>query len=136
MTMIDDLRQIVNPILGIRDDLGAVKASVYLIARTWTGTEPGDGRFIDTETQVLPSPNIVMFMDDYRIKEGGAVQQGDIKLKWISKQSFPDRTMIDCSVESQNVERFYRVGNYLYRLIQVEEKLLSWNVLLRRLSNQ
>ena len=134
MTMIDGLRSNINSILAIRDDLGAAKKPVLLVTRTWTGSEPGDGTFTDGEIPVLPSPAIKEFVDDYRIQEGGAVKQGDIRLKWISKQSFPTRAEIDCSVSSQKIEKFYKVGGVLYRVVQVGEQLLSWNVLLRRVN--
>lgn len=136
MTLVSDLRENINDVLSIRDELGAAKQPVALVTRTWSGTEPGDGTFTDASTPVVPSPSILAYTDDYRIKEGGAVQQGDIKLKWISKQSFPDRAAVECAIEAQNIEKFYSVGGFMYRVIQVEEKLLSWNVLLRKVSKQ
>jgi hypothetical protein len=134
MSLVDDLRQTVNPILSIRDELGASKQPVSIVTRKWTGTEPGDGSYRDSELPLLPSPSIVDYSADYRVREGGAVQMGDIRLKWISKQSFPVRSEVDGSSSSHSIERFYKVGKDLYRVIHVEEKLLCWNITLRKVS--
>lgn len=133
-TLLAGIRSNLNDILKIRDDIGAVKDPVFIVTRTWMGSEPGDGYYTDRVEQVLPSPRIVKYVDDYRIKEGGAVQQGDVMLKMISQQSYPNQTDVDCSVPARNVERFYRLGSDHYQVIQVEKHYLTWNVFLRRLS--
>ena len=134
MSVVEDLRASVNDILGLRDDIGAGLKPVSIVTRTWSGEEPGDGVPTDLEEPVVPSPYVVEYSDEYRIKEGGAVQQGDIMLRQISKQSYPTREFVDCSVIEKNVEKFYRVGNALYRVIMVKERHLTWNVQLRKVS--
>jgi len=134
--MIEELRENINSILTLRDDLGAAKAPVYLVTRRWSGSEPGDGEYRDTEVPVLPSPAIQQYTDDIRIKEGGAIQQSDIKLRWVSRQSFPVKSEIDGTTDDQAVEKLYRVGDVYYTVIAVEERLLCWHVLLRRKSKQ
>lgn len=133
----DDLLGDVDSILGIRDDLGVALHPVFLVTREWSaGTEIGEGDFTDSEKQVLPSPRIKEYADDYKIKEGGAIQQGDIILKMISKQSYPNRSDIDCSVGAQHVEKFYKINEVFYRVIFVWEQHVTWNVHLRRVSDQ
>jgi hypothetical protein len=134
--IIDGLLPNINDILGVRDDIGAALKPVYLVTRTWQGAEPSDGTSVDVVEQVLPSPRIVELSDAYKIREGGAVQQGDIMLKAVSKQTYPDKSVLDGSVDEQNVEKFFKVGDVLYRVINVREKFFTYEIQLRRVSKQ
>lgn len=126
----------VNSILGLRDSLGAALKDVYLVTRTWSGTELGDGTATDTKVKMVPSPRVVEFKHDTRIVEGGAIKQGDILLKMVSKQTYPTETMVDGKSDIDNVENLYEVGGVLYRVINVKEKHVTWSILLRRLSSK
>lgn len=136
MSVVSDLLSNVDSILGIRDDIGAALKEVWLVTRAWRGSEPGDGTYVETKVRMLPSPRVVEYTDQARIREGGAVQQGDIMLKMISKQSFPEAADIDCSSGDASVEKFYEVGGSLYRVVSVTEKHVTWSVLLRKLTSQ
>ena len=136
MSIIADLTAGLDDILGVRDEIGAVIKPVHFVTRTWAGSEPGDGAAVDTKTQLLPSPRIVEFVDDDKIKEGGAIQQGDIMLKMISKQSYPTRSMVDGTSDSLSIEKLYQIGTDFYRVIKVKEKYVTWEVLVRKLSDQ
>lgn len=130
-SIVADLRANVNDILGIRDDIGAAKKEVFLVTRTWTGGELGSGDYSDVSARMLPSPRVVEYKHDLRLKEGGAVQQGDILLKQISQQTYPNQSDLDGTQCKKNVELFYDVGGKIYRPIAVTEKHLTWTVLLR-----
>lgn len=134
--IVDDLRSGVNDLLGIRDSIGAALKEVWIVTRTWSGIELGDGTAFETREQMLPSPRVVEFKTDLRIKEGGAVQSGDIMLKMVSRQSFPNQADVDFSGIASNVEKLYEVGGRLYRPVGVTEKHLTWTILLRPLSDQ
>lgn len=135
--IVDDLLNgSVNDILGVRDDLGVALKQVHMVTRSWSGLEPGDGEVSEVKTRVLPSPRVVEFKNDLRIVEGGAVQQGDILLKQISKQTYPTQDLVDGSSDSESVEKFYEVGHRLYRVVAVTEKQVTWTVLLRPLTSQ
>lgn len=136
MGIIDDLIPNMDEICGIRDDLGVALKEVWIVTRTWSGSAPGDGTKTDVRVRMLPSPRVVEFLDEYKLREGGAVKQGDIMLKMISKESFPTRESVDCSTSSKSVEKFYEVGGFLYRVIAVREKHVVWQVQLRRVSAQ
>lgn len=136
MSFVDDLRSNVNSILGLRDDLGAALKPVYIVTRTWSGDELGAGTKTDVQAQVLPSPRVVEFSQQYAIKEGGAVQQGDILLKGISQQAYATKNLVDCSYIAANIEKLYKVGGVLYRVIHVRERHLTWEVQLRQISKQ
>jgi hypothetical protein len=142
MSLKSDLLQIIDPILGIRDELGLTLKSVYLVTRTWSGSEPGDGTFVERKTKIAPSPGIVEFKMDLRLKEGGEVQAGDIMLKSISKHAYPNLSDLDCSTTDRKVEKFYELGGTdsrrgeRYRFIQFIERQLTWRILIRRLSDQ
>ena len=57
-------------------------------------------------------------------------------LKMVSKQSYPLRSDVDCTSNSENVEKFYEVGGALYRVIMVREKHVVWEIQLRKDSKQ
>lgn len=136
MTVISDLLENVNDILEVRDQIGAALKPVAIVTRSWSGSELGDGSPSETRQQVTPSPRVVEFSADSKVLQGGTVKQGDIILKMISKQTFPTENMIDCSVNSPSVEKFYEVGGIQYQVIRVQEKHLTWTVHLRRRSRQ
>lgn len=134
--VVNGLRDGLDGILGLRDSLGVALMPVYQVTRTWAGSEIGDGAATEVKVQVLPSPRIVLMSDDSRIVPGGAVQLDDIKLKMISKVSYPNKSGIDGTSDNQKIEKFFEVDGMLYSIVNVEEKHLTWNVQIRKLSNQ
>lgn len=132
----DDLRADIDDILSIRDDLGVVLKPVFIHQKVWSGSEPGEGTATITRVEMQPSPRAVEITDSYRIREGGTVQAGDVMLKMISRQSYPEITDVDCSVPNQKTEKFYEIGGILYRVISVRVKHLTWTVQVRRVSKQ
>jgi len=125
-----------DKILGVRDSIGANLHDVFIITRCWSGEEIGDGRVKESKLQVKPTPRIKDFSHNLRVTEGGSVKQGDLLLKGISKSKFPERRSIDLCSDDDLVEKFYEIDCNLYRVISVVEKHLTWNVQVRRLSNQ
>lgn len=125
-----------NSVLSVRNKIGAIKQPVSFITREWTGKTVGDGISKDTETEVYPAPHIVDYSHSIRLQEGGAIKQGDLLLKAISKSSFPSSKDIDGSSEAKNIERFFKVGEYYYTVISVRERYLTWDVQVRKHSVQ
>lgn len=134
--VIGGIKDSLDDILGVRDDIGAALMPVYFVTKTWTGTEPGDGTATEVKVQVQPSPRIVEMKNEHRIVPGGAVQLGDIFLKMISKNSYPNKSDIDGTAATANIEKFYEIDGNLYRVIEAFEKHLTWTVHIRKLSNQ
>jgi hypothetical protein len=133
--LIDSMADCSDSILGLRDSIGAVLKPTFLVTRTWTGEISGDGEATDEEEQMLPSPGIKTFEHDLRIQEGGVVKQGDILLRGVSKNKYDQETVERKSAEKR-IEKLYRVGDSLYSVVSVVEKQLTWDVLLRRISDQ
>lgn len=133
--LIDDLKADIDSILGVRDDLGAVLKTVYFVTRTWSGTQAGEGTASDLAIQMLPSPGIRDFNHDIRLREGGAIKQGDILLTNVSGNSYSE-DQLDGSSPSTNIEKLFKVGGVMYQPISVRQKYVTWEVQLRRLSNQ
>jgi len=136
MSLIDSLMPGLNQILGIRDQIGAGLKKVSFVTRTWTGFEPGDGQAQDTVQPIDPTPMIVDFSHNERIQSGGVIQQGDVLLRHISKKSYPQKEMVDGLSLDKSVEKFYDIGGSLYQVISVKENHLTWDVQVRRLSDQ
>lgn len=125
------LRQSINSVLSVRDKIGPLKL-VWVVTRRWSGANVGAGVFSDFKTQMLPTPGVVQFSQDIRVREGGAIEAGDILLTNVSKVNYPNKSDIDSSALDKNVERFYVVGEDLYNVINTKEKYLTWDVLLRK----
>lgn len=135
MGLISDLTGIADSILGVRDSIGAVIQPVYIVERTWSGTQPGDGTPTDVETQVLPSPAVKDLATDFQAQAAGNYIKGDLVLRGISKQSWPTRVAVDCTSTQKNVEKFYKVANEIYNVFHVEESYITWNVRIRKASH-
>lgn len=134
--IVTDILSITDDILGLRDDLGAKKQNVYILTRTWDGSELGDGTPSDVAVQILPTPHIVDYAHSLRLKEGGNIREGDIILKHLSKQTYTDESMIDCSVSDQVTEKYYYIDEKLYTVIHVKSDYVYWNVHIRKAAKQ
>lgn len=121
-------------ILELREKIGLLK-EVCIVTRTWSGERVGDGSACDEIHRIKPQPGIREYAHDLRILEGGTIKQGDIVIRGISKSNYPE-SEIDNSSNAKNVERLYLVGDKLYQLINISERHLTWDVQVRRLSDQ
>ncbi len=131
-TLIESIRQNLNPILQVRDDLGAEKQLQFIVTRTWSGSSPGDGNPVDSKIAILPSGALIDLSHDKRVREGGNFKSGDILLKMVSKQTFPLESEIDNSTAAKNIEKFYMLGTRLYTVVTIVEDYVWWNVHLRK----
>lgn len=132
----------VDGVLGARDAVGAIIQPVYFVTRTWfsdsgltTPNTAPEGFFSDVTSQVLPSPGMKTFAQDVRVREGGAVKAGDILLKGISKHKYQESD-VDGSTPSANVQKFFKIGVKLYQVISVRQRHVTFDVMVRELSNQ
>jgi hypothetical protein len=128
-----DLMKCVDKILGIREDIGAQLADIYLIERTWSGRRAGDGTFVDRSALLSPIPQIVDYSHDIRVSEAGAYKSGDIILKGISMNKWSESQLLTLT-DQRNIERFYKVGGHYYTAIHVKENFVTWDVHLRKVS--
>lgn len=136
-TLVEDLiSPDLDEILAVREQLGADIAKVSLVTRTWSGTQAGDGEPTEVEEEMHPAPRCVDLSHNLRLLSGGAVEQGDLILKMISKNKYPLKTDINAQSANPLEERFYRVNGADYRVINVVEQFVTWDVQIRRLSNQ
>lgn len=132
----------VDAILGVRDSIGAVIRPVYFLTRTWyttstfqTQSTDVGGFAKDVVEQLLPSPQIVDLTQDIKVKAGGVVKNGDIILKGVSRNSF-NESDLDGTSPANNVECLYIVGAKVYQVVKVTEKYVTWNIVLKELTNQ
>lgn len=131
MFIVDDVLSQTTGILSLRDKIGAVKEPVYILTRKWVDKK-GMGQYFDTTETIYPTPYVVDYSHKLGVREGGAVRQGDILLKTISKQKYTEESMIDCSVTDDKTEKFYMIKNRLYEVISVTQEYVYWNVQIRK----
>lgn len=122
----------IDKILGVREQIGAQLADVEIVTRTWTGKRPGDGTFSDSILKVSPAPEIVDYSHNIRVSEVGAVKSGDLILRSISPKYTEDE--LKTITTEKNIEKFYKLGKHYYTCIHIKEKLVTWDVHIRKIS--
>lgn len=137
-SLVDSMKEGVNSILGIRETLGADLRRVYFVTRTWTGGKTaGEGTATEELEELIPRPGIKNLAHIKKIsKEGGANAQGDLVVHGISKANYEDEARLRGDSGDRKVEWFYKVGDYYYEIVSVAEKHLTWEVTLRRKTDQ
>lgn len=123
----------IDSVLSIRECMGAQLSDVHLITRTWSGERVGDGIFSDEVVKMSPTPKIKDYSHDIRVSEAGAVKQGDLILVGISRNSYPDEKLLRTEVDSIKQEKMIKVGRHFYRTIHVREKLVTWDLHIRKI---
>lgn len=130
----ESLTHCIDDILGVRDCIGAALADVSIITRSWTGQRVGDGSFTDVVEPLRPTPQIKDYGHDVRVTEAGAVKQGDLLLIGISRNKYPTEASLRTDVKSVREEKMIQVGKHFYRTIHVKEKLVTWDVQIRKIN--
>jgi len=133
---IEDIIDAAHDAFEARDDIGAIKAEVWFVSRSWSGRRIGDGTATETRVQMLPTPNIVDLSHNARVVEGGIIKQGDIIIKSVSKKAYPNESDVNCLTTTRTSEKFIEIGGYLYQVIHVKSQYHCWDIHVRRLSNQ
>ena len=134
--LVESLKDCSNTIFEIRSNLGAALRSVYFVTRVWSGRTPGEGVATDSVQEILPVPGIKELRHDRRVKEGGTATEGDLVIYHISKKNYATEDLVNAKSDAKNIEKFYKIGTYLYRVTHVQERYLSWDIHVRRLTDQ
>ncbi len=129
----ENLLKCSDKILGIREQIGAQLKDVSIITRTWSGRRPGDGTFSDEVLEVKPTPEIVDLSHDVRITNVGAVKAGDLILRGVSRNSFPDELVLRTDTTDKKVEKVYKVGKHFYHVVNIKENLITWDIQIRKI---
>lgn len=120
----------VDSALSIRDQLGLNVHEVFFVTETWSGSQVGEGVKTVTEVQMLPTPKFKDYSQDLRLREGGTVKEGDIFLLDVSRNKYKEKDL-DLLTDANNVQKLYRVGDKLYTVISMVEKIFTWDIQLR-----
>lgn len=134
--IIGDLLEVADDIYAIRQEIGAIIQEVGIVTRTWAGTEPGEGNASDVVVWFDPMPGVKDYSLKFANMQGGAYLQGDLIVSGISKQSYPSRDEVTCKSSALNVEKFYLIGEELFQVIAYTERYISWDVHVRKMTNQ
>jgi len=135
MSILDDVAIDVDDALKTIEGLELFKSKVYFLTRTWSERK-GRGTPEDDLIKIDPNPFISDLSHSLRIREGGKVKQGDVFLKYLPKNLFPDEDSVNASSIDELVEKFYVIDNELYEVISVVEGYAYWNVQIRKTSKQ
>ncbi len=137
-TLIDSLIPNLDDVLGVRDSIGAKLRDVFILTRSWSGKNIGEGVFTDKTEQIKPTPYIVDYSQSIALRDGGAIRSGDLIIKGISKHKYPTMDKIDCRVDQSglNVQKYYFINNMEYAVIQVKDDYVTWDIHVRKLSDE
>ena len=113
MDVVGNIKANTKDLYSIRDTLGANKAKVYRLTRTWREAV-GRGLPVDTQEQVLPSPRIVNLEHRRMVTGHGETTGADLLLRGLLQLDFPTEQMLDNKPESPRQEVFWRIGDRLY----------------------
>lgn len=136
MNAIQSIKTCLDSVLDVRRQIGADLKRVFLITRTWSGDQIGSGDVTEESVEFDPIPGVKDYSHNIKLEAGGNIKQGDLIIHQISKNQCPLESDVDGSSTDQNIEKLYKVGEHYYRVISVVEKHLTWNVQVRRLSDQ
>lgn len=125
----DYIAKCAESILRLQDKIGATIHQVYLVKRAWSGAQIGDGASFDTNYLIEPSPHVQEFSQNIMAGQG-AIEQGDVLLKYISKTEYT-REFLGPQTESPLIEKFYLIDGKEYRVVNIKETLVYFNVLVR-----
>lgn len=131
MGIVSDVLSVTDEILGLRDELGAEKAQVFIVTRTWA-TEKGVGGYTEQVSQMKPTPYIVDLSHKYQVLQGGAVRQGDLLLKTVSKETYKTEDIVSLRTSDKLTEKYYKINGSLYEVISVTDNYVYWNVQIRK----
>lgn len=87
--LVDDLLSTVDDLRGsLHSDMGVRQWRVYVISRTWSGGEIGEGTFTDSELEITPQPLIrepgELTRVIYRTIQAGELEVGEIEVSEVS----------------------------------------------------
>lgn len=136
--LITGLKGSMDSIFKIRDDLGAVIRRVHFVTRTWSSARIGDGTYEDEIVEMWPQAGIKDVSQDIRLSEGGALKAGDLLVHTVSKNRYPDRSLLDGTIPDgcKNIEKFLKIGDDLHVIVGVTESHLTWTIQARPLVSQ
>jgi hypothetical protein len=131
MSLLDDVAKDVEEALRTIEDLEILKSKVYILTRTWKERK-GRGKPTDVITKVDPNPYIADFSHSSRIREGGAVKQGDLFIKYLPKKLLDQESLINLKTDNELIEKFYVIDDELYEIISIVKGFAYWNIQLRK----
>ena len=113
-------------------ELGLNVHEVGLFKRKWSEGKIGKGQPSDSLDLFSPQPRLSKIKLRWGIREGGTVKQGDLLVKLLTKATYPNESQINAASDDELEEIYYYVNGDLYEVIEVDEKLLYWNVTIRK----
>lgn len=131
VTLVERLRAKADSFYGVRERLG-FKQKVYILTRTWP-TEIGMGTPTDTVVRVTPAPGIMNLAHKRMITPHGESIIGDIMLTGIAYNRYTEAQLGNTSA-TPLTEKFYLIDGKTYSTASIEQKFVSWQVVLKKMN--
>lgn len=129
MTLRDDLVPVVDQARAILEGLGLRVHPVVVRRRTWSGGAPGRGTVTDAELTLEPRPRVSTALPRWASRPAGWTEDHDLVVDRLSLTY----TRAQLEEAEPGEELRWLVGEEEYVLAgPIQERLLSWEVALRR----
>lgn len=130
-TIRDDIYPVVDAIRDeVVDEVAGLRLhDVVVVTRTWSGGERGRGTPTEEPLALTPRPRVRDPNPRERMAEAGRFEDGDRVVDKISVAY--TRAQLDGGQIGSAAEVFWTISGVPYRVVQVTEKFLQWEVQLR-----
>lgn len=108
ISLVEDLADVADDIRQLATDFGARPYRVFSIVVSWSGGEVGKGdQRIESETEVLPTPNVNISNIRYNVTTGGWTDDGYVKMYEVSPRYTHDEIKALFYRDLENAEQSF-----------------------------
>ncbi len=132
MSILDDAKKATSEAMFEIENLELFRHKVYMLTRTWSGGRIGSGDKEDVQVVISPTPYMRDYSHSVRLQENGVIKAGDVIIKYIPIENYPDESELETKTNIKNVQKFYVINNRIYTVVSIVEGYVYWNVHLRK----
>ena len=141
MSLVTDLRPVVNAGRQLAADLGLRSSSVTIRTRVWSGSKLGSGTATDTDVVITPPPKCSEPPARLVGDTVGSYEAGDIIVTKIARDTYAEADLlppVDAGTEIIYLVTDLEAGDTRqYRIVGAPSNLnFGWTILLRRMSRK
>lgn len=110
-SLVDDLLSVVDDLrTELPTDMGIRQWRVFVVRRTWSGDERGQGTYTESELELVPRPVVRFGGLSHKSNPEGRDEDGDVVLTEVSL-TYTETELGGDGTFADNVELFYRLDD-------------------------
>ena len=138
--LIDDMAEVYEDAMALKDEIGYKKTNVYLLTSTTTETiDPNTNQSTSKTThvweQILPTPIVANLGLERQMMDGGELEQGSLVISQVPVSKYTEtqlKTANTQEVDGATIEKYYVIDEKAYTANYIERKYLHWTINLVR----